>query len=265
MMHAEEWIPIENDPMLPPALAAMGFKVKPNVHLFPDAPTAAAHKTVSWMISPLSGCGLYDARNIIPDWRAGVLPANHPLRACMMALATRQVLAGYIRGNHGTPHVVKLPGVNLCRAIPPSDRSRVADLSPRLSGPTEKMPIDHAAAAIVCGHGIQGIAGQAFLISSRGAFDPLVTAATMAAAAAQIESNASRSASITLPGYPAGEHPFLYALAAISQARALSAYAEKKDPTVHLNSRSSERVALVSQSILEGPTNFKDHVARHIR
>ena len=264
-MRNEEWTPIENDPYLPPAFAAMGFTVKPHVHLFPDAPTAAAHKTVSWLVSPLSACGLYDSRNLIPLWRSGGLPGDHPLKSCIMALQTHQVLQGYIRGHHGTPHVVKLPGANLARAIPASDRSRMADLSPRLNGPVERMPIAHAAAAIVAGHGIYGIDGKTFMISSRGAFNPLCAAAQLAAAAAQIETNASRSSAITLPGYAAGEHPFLYAFAAISQARALMAYVDKKDPTVHLTAKSSEKVALVSQSILEGPTNFKDHVARHIR
>jgi hypothetical protein len=127
------------------------------------------------------------------------------------------------------------------------------------------MNIRHAAAAITCGHGVYICDGRQFSISSRGAFNPICTAAQLAAAAAQIETNASRSSSITLPGYPAGEHPFLYAFAAISQARALAAFAESKDPTVHMNAKSSEKVALVSQSILEGNNKFKDDVARHIR
>ncbi len=267
-MIAETWIPIDNDPLLPAALAALGFLVKPNVHLHPDAPTMAAHKVVTWMVAPTSQDGLHDGKQLVPAWRDGQLikacPA-HPLIAAMLALKTRQVLGDWKRGVHGMPHIVIVTGTKFARAMAPSVRSQNADISHHLAGYAEAMGLDHAAAAITCGHGLCAITTQGCSVTSRGAFSQVIPAATLAAAAAAVERNPSASATTVITGHAAGEHPFLYALAAIQQARALGITAEQKDPTMHLNSRSGGKVALVSQSIMEGPTAFKEHVHKHLR
>ncbi len=266
-MH-QEWIPIDKDPLLPPALAALGFFVKPNVHLHPDGPTQKAHKQVTWMVAPMSQDGTQNAKELIPAWRDKSLlksAPNHPLLAALFSLQTRQILADWRKGIGAMPHVVILPGSKLARAVPPSERSRAADISPHLTGPVEVLSLDDAAAAITAGHGVTGMIPQGCRITSRGAFSEIVPAATLAAAAAQIEASPARSATLAIPGFPPGEHPFLYALSAIRQARALQQWAESMDPTLHLNSRVSEKVALVSQSIMEGPSGFKEHVFKHLR
>ena len=267
-MIAETWIPIDNDPLLPAALAALGFHVKANVHLHPDAPTMAAHKVVTWMVAPASQDNAHDGKQLVPAWRDGQLikaaPA-HPLIAAILALKTRQVLSDWKKGIHGMPHIVIVTGTKFARAMAPSMRSQNADISHHLIGSVEQMTLDHAAAAITCGHGITAIANQGCFITSRGAFSQVIPAATLAAAAAAVERNPSASATTIITGHAAGEHPFLYALAAIQQARALGIVAEQKDPTMHLNSRSGGKVALVSQSIMEGPTTFKEHVHKHLR
>ena len=267
-MIAETWIPIDNDPLLPAALASLGFAVKPNVHLHPDAPTMAAHKVVTWMIAPASQDGLHDGKQLVPAWTGGHLikasPA-HPLIAGMLALKTRQVLTDWKKGIHGMPHIVIVTGTKFARAMPPSGRSQNADISHHLIGAVEQMTLDHAAAAITCGHGITAIANQGCFITSRGAFSMIVPAATLAAAAAAVERNPSVSATAKIGDYGPGDHPFLYGLAAIQQARALGIVAAQKDPTMHLNSRSGGKVALVSQSIMEGNSTFKEHVHKHLR
>jgi hypothetical protein len=183
----------------------------------------------------------------------------------MLALKTRQVLGDWKRGIHGMPHIVIVTGTKFARAMAPSGRSQNADISHHLAGFPESMPLDHAAAAITCGHGLVAITTQGCSVTSRGAFSQVIPAATLAAAAAAVERNPSASATTVITGHAAGEHPFLYALAAIQQARALGIVAAQKDPTMHLNSRSGGKVALVSQSIMEGPTAFKEHVHKHIR
>lgn len=267
-MIAETWIPIDNDALLPAALAALGFQVKANVHLHPDAPTMAAHKIVTWMVAPTSQDGAHDGKQLVPAWRDGALikaaPA-HPLIAAMLALKTRQVLADWKKGIHGAPHIVIVTGTKFARAMAPSVRSQNADISHHLKGAWESMTLDHAAAAITCGHGIVSTTNDGCAVSSRGAFSQVIPAATLAAAAAAVERNPSASATTVITGYAAGEHPFLYALAAIQQARALGIVAEQKDPTMHLNSRTGGKVALVSQSIMEGPNTFKEHVHKHLR
>ena len=263
-MH-ETWIPIENDPILPAALAALGFTVKPVVHITPGAASQAAHKKVTWNVSPQSADELHDARILVPAYKDKTLhkeSPNHPLLAGIYAIKTLMVLQEWKRGLIPMPHVVRIKG--LAVAIPATTNTQGYDISPHLAGPTESMPMDHAAAAITCGHGLFGISSHGCYVTSRGAFSPMVPAATLAAAAAQVASNPRMSASLAIGGAEKGEHPFLYALAAISQAKALRAQAEAKDPTLQLTSRSG-KVALVSQSIMEGPSSFKEHVHKHLR
>lgn len=265
-MIEQSWVPVE-DALLAAALAALGFQVKAKVGLMPDAPTQAAHKTVTYHVSPTSGDGKAAHELIIP-WKHGILikeQPNHPLIAALMGIETRRVLAEWKAGQIGMPHIVRLPGSKLCRAIPPSSRSQNADLTPHLLGGALQMPWDHAAAAIVAGHGITALGPQACSVTLRGAFSDVTTAANLAAAAGQIEQDGRKSVTTILPGWPAGEHPFLYAFAAIGQARVLKEIALKADPTLHLAAKSSGKVALVSQSIMDGSGTEKDHVARHIR
>ncbi len=264
----QEWIPIDNDALLPPALAALGFLVKPNVHLHPDGPTQRAHKQVTWMVAPMSGDKKHNAKQLIPAWRDKSLlkeSPNHPLLAALFALQTLIVLRDWKRGIHGMPHILALPGSKLARAVPPSTKTQNYDISPHLAGGKEIMQMDHAAAAITAGHGLFSMMPNGCSVTSRGAFSQVTPAAMLAIAAAQIEADPAKSATMPLPEYAPGEHLFLYALAAITQARGLSAMAAAKDPTLHLNSRVSDKVALVSQSIMEGSNSFKEHVHKHTR
>ncbi len=263
-MH-EAWIPIENDAFLPPALAALGFTVKPVVHITPGAPSQAAHKKVTWQVSPQSADGLHDARQLVPAYLDASLhkeTPTHPLLAGVYAIRNLLVLQQWKRGEIPMPHIVRVKG--LARAIQASTNTQAYDISPHLAGPNESMPLDHAAAAITCGHGVFGISTHGCYVTSRGAYSAVVPAATLAAAAAQIATNPRLSATLSIGASERGEHPFLYALSAISQAKALRAQAEAKDPTLQLTSRTG-KVALVSQSIMEGPTAFKDHVHKHLR
>ena len=268
-MQQETWIPIDDDPLLPAALAALGFIVKANVHLHPDAPTRAAHRVVTWMVAPQSSCGLHIGSQLIPAWRSGSIlqsDPNHPLVACMLALQTRQRLSDWQCGLIERPHIVVLTAAKLARAIAPSTRSQSADISPQLGTESALASYDHAAAAITVGCGMSRIQqSRGCKITSQCGFDQSITAEKLLAIAAKIEADPKSSSTWQIGTSPVGEHPFLYALCAIKQARALGIAAEKKDPTLHLNSKSSNKTALVSQSIMDGNHNFKNHVHSHIR
>ena len=267
-MQQETWIPIDDDPLLPAALAALGFVVRANVHLHPDAPTQAAHKTVTWMIAPQSGCGKHLGQQLIPAWRDKSILASspdHPLVACMLALQTRQRLSDWQHGVIEKPHVVILSNSKLARATAPSDRTRAADITPHLAGEGLAMALDHAAAAITAGHGIVRMKPGSCVVTSKNAFSSDIQASVFAAAAAKIEATPAASASIVIGSNAPGEHPFLYALCAIKQARALGIAAEKKDPTLHLVSKTNGKTALVSQSIMDGNHSFQHHVHKHLR
>jgi len=248
-------------------MAALGFTVKPTVYLHPDNPTQAAHKTVTWMASPASADNRHAALPLIGAWMDRSLlktHPDHPLLAGLMALQTRKVLADWQRGIHGKPHVVILPGHKLARAIPPTARSQAADISTHLAPDTDGLELDHAAAAITAGHGVAAFNGRRCFVTARGAFSA-ITAGRLSAAAAVIAADARKSATTAFHGFDPGEHPFLYGIAAIAWGRYLADLAAKKDPTVHLNSRTSSRVALVSQSILESTHSFKEHIYHHTK
>lgn len=268
-MQQETWIPIDDDPLLPAALAALGFIVKANVHLHPDAPTRAAHRVVTWMIAPQSSCGLHIGSQLIPAWRSGSIIRNspeHPLVVCMLALQTRKLLTFWQQGKLEKPHVVGMSNAKLARAMAPSTRSQLADITPHLGKISAMMSYDHAAAAITAGYGVLSIQGSyGCNITSQGAFDKFTSVEKLLAIASNIDFNPASSSTYQIGTSSAGEHPFLYALCAIKQARSLGMIAEKKDPTLHLNSKSSSRTALVSQSIMDGNHSFKNHVHNHIR
>lgn len=267
MHDAETWIPIE-DPILPAALAALGFTVRPKVHLYANSPTQSANKSASWLVGNHSvGCK-NTASELIPSWRSGEIrqtAPEHPLVVAMMALQTRVILGQWRRCVHGMPHVVKLPGANLARAVAPSSRTQSADLAAFLPGSSTVMhSLDHAAAAITVGHGIKAMTAGGCAITERCAFSQTLTAGQLAAAAAAIDRDARQSAIVRLDNLPAGEHPFLYALAAIMHGRALQQIVDKADPIVHQNGRHG-KAALVSLSILDGNTNFREEVYRHLK
>lgn len=268
-MQQETWIPVDDDPLLPAALAALGFLIKANVHLHPDAPTQAAHRIVTWMVAPQSACGNHIGNELIPAWRSGSIiksNPNHPLVACMLALQTRKRLSDWQCGLIEKPHIVALTGSKLARAIPPSTRSQESDISSYLGAESTLASYDHAAAAITVGFGLSRIQqSRGCKITNQCGFDKSITAEKLLAIAAKIDVEPESSPNYQISTSPAGEHPFLYALCAIKQARALGIAAEKKDPTLHLNGKSSNKTALVSQSIMDGNNNFKNHVHNHIR
>lgn len=267
-----ELIHIKNDLLLPPALAALGFWVKGTPYLEPDAPTQKESSYVEWQCAPISSDGQHSAKMLIPAWKDKSLlktHPDHPLLAALFSLQTRQVLDAWKKGIHGMPHVVILTGSKLARAVAPSARSQGADISPHLAGGKEIMALDHAAAAITAGHGIFSMLPNGCSVTSRGAFSEIVPAATLAACAAQIEAVPEKSATMPLPGAKPGEHPFLYALAAISQARSLKDQVAKADPIVRTRRKFSEGCSLASLSIHDAPASnrelqkFKEHIYRH--
>ncbi len=186
-----------------------------------------------------------------------------------MALGTRRVLSAWRAGRHGRPHIVMASGKCAAFALEASTRSQASDISPHLQGKFVLMDGDHAAAAITAGHGVRNYTPHGFEISENNIFNKAVTATMLAAVAASVTADPARCPTMPLPEFKPGEHPFLYALASLSQARELLNRAQTMDPTWKFTSKHSEKFAFVSQSIMDGATpetlRARDQLLRHVR
>lgn len=283
-----QWIPLESaDSALPACLAACGVPIKPVVHAYPANPTQAASLSLSWQAGTHS---LTDPAlpvgDLITAWRQGTLAAafpDSPFLAARAAIISRLVLQNWLHGSEDQPCTVLIPGTRVARLMAPSPAAQRADLRQScqsdITGITGfLLPLDEAAAAICCGLPLLAaspcgqlvqIAASCVLPAARhpitGAPVPNITGPDILRATQHLAATPADLSSYPFPGYAPGEHPFLYALAAIQQARHLKAAAESTDPILYLTARSSGHSALISQSLESSGQSFMSHARHHLR
>jgi len=287
----KQWIPLESaDSALPACLAACGVPIRPIVHAYPASPTQAPSISLSWQAGTHS---LTDpalpVSALIASWQAGTLPATHPLSpflAARAAIVTRLILADWInqRLDHpGQPCTVLLPGTRVARLMPATPAAQRADLRhhclEEITGPAAfLLPLDEAAAAITCGLPLLSASscGQRVQLAAASVLPPAIHPLTGAPipnisgpdilrCTQHLAAQPTDLPTYPLPGFLPGEHPYLYALAAIQQARHLRLAAESADPILYLTARTSAHSALISQSLESSGRSFMDHARHHLR
>jgi hypothetical protein len=296
-----QWIPLESpDSALPACLATCGVPIKPLVHAYPGNPTQAASLSLSWQAGTHS---LTDpalpVAELIQAWKAGTLSAlfpASPFLAARAAILTRIALADWLSGRTEQPCTVLIPGTRTARLMAPSAAAQRADLRhhcrpdqqengtglftgksvPTITG--FLLPLDPAAAAITCGLPLLTASpcGKLLQIAAAcvlppashpltGAPVPNLTGPDILRATQHLAQFPEDLSTYPLPGSAPGEHPFLYALAAIQQARHLKKAAESADPILYLTARSSGHSALISQSLESSGAAFMAHAHHHLR
>ena len=273
-MHAPDavrWIPIERDILIPPAFAALGVPVRTLVHLYPDSPTQGKHRQVSYQLGETSVADpSINVAQLITAYQGGTLTKdypNNPFLIGLLGLQTWQVLRQWLRDGGERPCTVRISGSELTRLMPPTPRALQADLFGALDAPeVSEWSVDGASAAIVCGFPLINAKTRGIIqISDKMVFYGGATIQQLHAAERIVLTNPETIGSIALPGYAPGCHPFLYAYAAILQAKDLTKRADAADPTLHLRAKSTSQSALVSLSIMDGNARFADLTAKHLR
>lgn len=283
-----QWIPLESaDSHLPAALAACGVPIKPLVHAYPGHASQAPSLSLSWQAGTHS---LTDPALPVPAlitaWHTGTLARDYPdspLLAARCALLSRQLLAAWLSGQDPQPCTVLLPGTRFARLMAPSPAAQRADLRTAcfadLNGiPGFLLPLDEAAAALVCGlplltaspcgKQVQLAAGSVLPPARHpitSATVPNLTGPDILRATQHLTACPEDLSTWPLPGAAPGEHPLLYGLAAIQQARHLAKAARSADPILYLTARSTPQSALISQSLESSGSKFMTHARHHLR
>jgi hypothetical protein len=227
------------------------------------------------------------ASKLLSQRKAGVLPDNSPFLAALLAAETAYRLledvgsvmtwtrvgafveSPSITGTDSlaeTPAAVAVPLLSR-RVMTQIERDAIqATVAAKTPFPT--LPVHVAAAAITCGCvpvQITGTQNQPVLqLTAESVTMPGLRFSDMVKAA-----GSDLDAANTLPGFPIGEHPFLYAIEAVRTA-ALYRYAmeQMRRNTTHMfRARSAaQRTAIVSESLLRGSRGgpFRDHLRRHL-
>lgn len=227
------------------------------------------------------------ASKLLSQRKAGALPDNSPFLAALLAAETAgrllndigSVLAWTRVGSFvktpalaAAPPLPEIPAVVQVPLLSPPVMTQIerdalhATVSAKTPFPV--LPVHVAAAAITCGCvpvQIQGTQSQpVLLLTQESVTMPGLRFADMVKAA-----GSDLDAAGALPGWPVGEHPFLYAIEAVRTA-ALYRYSMEqicRNTTHMFRARSSpQRTAIVSESLLRGGRggSFRDHLRRHL-
>lgn len=244
---------------------------------------ATGDETPTWFVRS----HVPQASKLLSQRKAGALPETSPFLAALLAAETAHRLLGDIGsvmswsrvGSFiktpalaGAPPLPEIPPVVSVQLLSPGVMAQIereslhATVSAKTAFPV--LPIHVVAAAITCGCvpvQMQGTDSQpALLITAESVTMPGLRFADMVKAA-----GSDLDAAGALPGWPVGEHPFLYAIEAVRTA-ALYRYAmqQVRRNTTHMfrAKASPQRTAIVSESLLRGARGgaFRDHLRRHL-
>lgn len=227
------------------------------------------------------------ASRLLQQRKIGALPPDSPFLAALLAAATAERIltlhpsvmewkrSGTFVETGATSAVIQPQEM-------PEKRMLIPLLPPRVMGQVEReaitatlaaktpfpaLPIHIAAAAITCGcipTKIGGTATQPFLhlIEDSISMPGLRLTDMVKATGSGLDASA-------LPGYPIGEHPFLYAFEAVKTAALYRHVMEQaRKNTTHMFRAKSvrQRTAVVSESLLRDKRggSFRDHLRRHL-
>ena len=247
------------------ALMTMGWRGVPKVTLEDRSRSGGAN--VAWFMAPrtgVPGITIRAARSLViqartrgPNGLAAVKP-DHPFLAAMAALEN---LAGLIKwmAAGGAMEATMLPQGRYFSLM--SDAPETVPV--RLNVPVMGEGLSDgslAAALIACGFPFNAVAGPdgqpMIFVGAASITFPGLTAADALRAAQQMREAYGRPGlkqPLTLPGYPAEEHPFFYAYHAVLNYphHRAACVAAAKDPDLFLrNPFARQRTAIITQSVL---------------
>jgi len=244
---------------------------------------ATGDETPTWFVRS----HVPQASKLLNQRKIGMLPDDSPFLAALLAADTAvrllsepaSVLTWARQGSFiQTPSLLPaapLPETPACMLIPL--------LPPRVMGQIERdcitatlsaktpfpaLPLHIAAAAISCGCvpiKISGTAQQPFLhLTEESITMPSLRLTDMVKA-----TGSGIDATSALPGYPVGEHPFLYAWEAVKTAalyRHVMEQARRNTTHMFRAKTARQRSAVVSESLLTGKRggSFRDHLRNHL-
>lgn len=276
-------LPLTDLPLVA-ALATLGHTIEP-----PKAYSAAGKEHTTFFITG----GVGEAGTLVETWRAGRLPAAHPLFACLHGIEALASLHTWLAQPQASVRAVTTDGTLLRFAVnpagalslvnagaeagtltlfPPAELLRHDDhhAAAALQGrPFPLLPHHFAAAAIVCGCvPVSGLTGSALRpeihLSAASVTIPGLTLPLLAAAFGP----RSGLALPELPGAPAGEHPFEYALEAIRHHCGLRFAGDlaRTNPVLLFRSKlpHSPKTALISKALLLSKATLPDASGRRV-
>lgn len=246
---------------------------------------ATGDETPTWFVRS----NVPQASRLLNQRQHGLLPGDSPFLAALLAADTVERIGEWLKtppavppfalqGNFLTTDSASAPPVGI-----PTECILVPLLSPRVMGQIERdcitatlsakttfpaLPLHIAAAAITCGCvpvKISGTAQQPFLhLTEESITMPGLRLTDMVKAASN-----DLDAANALPGYPVGEHPFLYAWEAVKTAALYRHVMEQaRRNTTHMFRAKTvrQRSAVVSESLLTGKRggSFRDHLRNHL-
>ncbi len=246
---------------------------------------ASGDETPTWFIRS----HVPQASRLLNQRKLGLLPEDSPFLAALLAADTAERINAWLRSAPGElpfgyqgkfvhttgmfPPPIGLPSE--CMLIPllsAREMARIerecitATLSSKVPYPA--LPLHVAAAAITCGCvpvRISGYAQQPFLhLTEESMTMPGLRLADMVKA-----TGTGLDAANALPGYPIGEHPFLYAFEAVKTTalyRHVMEQARRNTTHMFRAKAARQRTAVVSESLLKDQRggSFRDHLRKHL-
>jgi hypothetical protein len=244
---------------------------------------ATGDETPTWFVRS----HVPQASRLLNQRKIGTLPSDSPFRAALFAADTAERIqslspsvfdwkcnGAFIEtGSNGggwrpqeTPACILIPLLSHAGMAKIERDCITATLSAKTPFPA--LPLHIAAAAITCGCvpvKLSGTAQQPFLhLTEESVTMPGLRLADMVKAASN-----DLDAANALPGYPVGEHPFLYALEAVRTAalyRHVMEHARRNTTHMFRAKTARQRSAVVSESLLTGKRggSFRDHLRNHL-
>lgn len=226
------------------------------------------------------------ASKLLQQRKIGTLPSDSPFRAALFAADTAERIqslspsvfdwksnGAFIEtGSNGggwrpqeTPNCMLIPLLSHAGMAKIERDCITATLSAKTPFPA--LPLHIAAAAITCGCvpvKMSGTAQQPFLhLTEESVSMPGLRLTDM------VKATGDGLDASALPGYPIGEHPFLYAFEAVKTAALYRHVMEQaRKNTTHMFRAKSvrQRTAVVSESLLKDKRggSFRDHLRRHL-
>lgn len=229
------------------------------------------------------------ASKLLNQRKLGLLPHDSPFLAALLATATAERICEWLRNPPAVPPFAlqgKFLTTDIAPTLPfgvPAECMLIPLLAPAAMARVERdcitatlaaktpfpaLPLHIAAAAITCGCvpvKISGTAQQPFLrLTEESITLPGLRLQDMIKA-----TGPELDATSALPGYPIGEHPYLYALEAVRTAALYRHVMEQtRRNTTHMfrAKTATQRTAVVSESLLRDKRggSFRDHLRRHL-
>jgi hypothetical protein len=246
---------------------------------------ATGDETPTWFVRS----HVPQASRLLNQRKIGMLPDDSPFLAALLAADTAERIGEWLKAPPAVPPFAlkgKFLTTDIAATLPlgvPAECMLIPLLSPRAMGQIERdcitatlsaktpfpaLPLHIAAAAITCGCvpvKISGTAQQPFLhLTEESITMPGLRLTDMVKAASN-----DLDAANALPGYPVGEHPFLYALEAVRTAalyRHVMEQARRNTTHMFRAKTARQRSAVVSESLLTGKRggSFRDHLRNHL-